>query len=114
MDKNKELNTRVTLMNNKEWVHAISTLKTLKLDNKNKDYTIIYKKENQRKNREFTFHEVQYIEKTNSFIFTRFNESCKDATLTDEVNSKEVLMDIEIIDLEIQDKQNSKKFLFIN
>lgn len=104
MGKYKELNMRLSLLNIKEWVCAISALKTLEFDNEKKDYTVVYKKENQRKNREFAFHKVEYVQATYTFIFTSFNTSYEDGSLTDEVSSREVLMDIEIIDFKIEDK----------
>lgn len=113
MDKNKELRIRLTLMNVKEWVQAISALRTLEVNNENKDYTVIYKKENQRKNRKFQFHKVEYVEETNTFIFTSFITSWEDGSLTDEVNSREILMDIEIVDLKIEDKQDYSGYCFI-
>lgn len=108
MDKYKELDTRISLMNSREWVHSINMLKTLEIeiDNENKDYTVIYKKENQRKNREFRFNKVEYVEENNSFIFISFQTDDEDEKLTDEIDSREVLMDIEIIDLTVEDKQD--------
>jgi len=113
MDKYKELSIRLSLMNVKEWVKAIGTLKTLEFDNKKKDYRVIYKKENQRKNREFEFHKVEYVEETYTFIFTSFSTSFEDGSLMDEVRSREVLLAIEIIDLKIEDKQDFSIYGFI-
>lgn len=112
MDKYKELNTRLTLMNSKEWVNAIGTLKTLENDNEKKDYTVVYKKENQKKDRQFIFHKVEYAEERCTFIFTRIMTAYEDGSLTDEVSSREVLMDIEIIDLKIEDKQDYSAYCF--
>ncbi|HDI3121662.1 hypothetical protein FDA77_00975 [Clostridium botulinum] len=112
MKKDKELTIRLTLMNSKEWVQTINTLKTLQIDNENKDYTVVYKKENQRKNREFTFHKVEYVEETKGFIFTSFELSDEDS-LTDEMDSRETLMDIEIVKIRIEDKEDSSMGCFI-
>ncbi|MBW9170754.1 hypothetical protein K2F43_05980 [Clostridium estertheticum] len=106
MDKYKELSMRLSLRNTKEWAKAINTLKTLEFDNKKKEYTVIYKKENQRKNREFEFHKAEYVEKAYTFIFTSFSPSDEDGSLTDEVYSREVLLEVEIVDLKIEEKND--------
>jgi hypothetical protein len=103
MDKNKELNVRTTLMQSKEWREVISKLKELKVDNQTKNYVIVYKKENQRKDWDFKFNKVEYVEETKNFIFTSFKVN-QDCSLSDEITSREVLLDIEIIELKIIDK----------
>jgi len=103
MDKNKELSIMTTLMQSKEWRDVISKLKELEIDNKNKNYVIVYKKENQRKDRDFKFNKVEYVEETKNFIFTSFKVN-QDCSLSDEVTSREVLSVIEIIDLKISNK----------
>ncbi|MCB2297066.1 hypothetical protein [Clostridium tagluense] len=112
MDKYKEMRIRLTLMNDKNWVKAIGTLKTLEFDNEKKDYTVVYKKEKQRKNSNFRFNKVEYVEETYTFIFTNF-KSGEDGLLTEKVNSREVIMDIEIIDFKIEDKQDFSMYGFI-
>lgn len=70
-DKYKEMEKRLTLMNDQEWVKTISALKGFQYDDNN-NYTVIYREGAQRKNRSFGFHALQYVEETNSFIFTSF------------------------------------------
>ncbi len=103
MDKNKELNVRTTLMQSKEWREVISKLKELEIDNQSKDYVIVYEKENQKRDTKFKFNKIEYIKETLSFIFTSFRVN-PDCSLSDEITSREVLLDIEIIELKIIDK----------
>ena len=112
MSKYKESNKRATLMNDKVWVETINDLKLLKIDNENKEYTVIYKEKEQRKNREFQFHKVDFVSDTNSFIFTSFVERGEDGSLTHEVEDREVLMDIEIVNFKIEDKEDVSGYCF--
>lgn len=59
-----------TLIHNTKWVEMISKLKKLNTkEYDNKIFTIIYRKDTQKKIRSENFEVVQYVEDTSSFIF---------------------------------------------
>lgn len=97
MDKYKERELRVTRMQDANWVKTITELKTLGYNARDKEYYVVYKKNNRGKSKKYYFDEVQYVEETKSFIFTEFNRNSMDRSeILDTVDSKEVLLDIEI------------------
>lgn len=92
----KETQKRLTLMQISNWRSAIAQLKQFK-PLEDKDYQIIYRKDNQKKERNETFEKVQYVEETYSFVFN-------DGYL--------VLKDVDIIDIHISDKVNPDDYMF--
>lgn len=88
----------VTLLHNPKWVKKISDLKELKVEEyENKNFYIIYRKDNQKQERKEQFYTLQYVEETKSFIFD---------------DGKLVLKIIDIIDFEINDKPDLSKWVF--
>lgn len=100
----KEMEKRLSLMHDSEWVKSINQLKTFVYD-PNYKYKILYREKQQKKNRTFYFQKVQFIEETKSFIFTRYLEDWENGKLTDEVRDKIVLKETDIIKYEISDKK---------
>lgn len=88
----REMQKRLTLMQNPKWRSVIAQLKQFESE-KNKNYRIIYKKDNQKKPRSESFDKVQYVDETYSFIF----------------NDGFVLKDIDIIDIQ---KIDFKDFMY--
>lgn len=75
MDKYREEQLRVTKKHDTEWVKTITELKTLGCNARDKEYYVVYKKNNRGKSKKYYFDEVQYVEETKSFIFTKFNRN---------------------------------------
>lgn len=106
----KEMDKRVTLMQDADWVKAIGQLKEMKFE-EGKIYSAIYRQYQQRKKRSFTFHNVQFVEETDSFILTSYVSDWETGELTNEVDNKLTLKDIEIIKLDIEDEFDYSDFI---
>ncbi|GGA11871.1 hypothetical protein GCM10008018_66150 [Paenibacillus marchantiophytorum] len=113
IDQYKDLQKRATLMGDSEWNKTISNLKEHVHDD-SKIYKISYKQGLQKKNRSFGFDSLQYVEETNSFIFTSYTTDFETGELTNVVRDKIVLRDIEIISLNIQSKSDYDFSSFLN
>lgn len=106
MSNYDELNKRITLMSDKQWVNVIAELQDFKYD-ENVEYYINYRQQRQRNNRKFEFHEVNYVEETNSFNFIKFALDIETGNVViGNVVDRLVLQDIEIISLDSQEKQD--------
>ncbi|MED4567953.1 hypothetical protein P9302_00415 [Brevibacillus agri] len=105
VNKHKEMEKLVTLMNDKEWVKTISALKEFEYDG-NYNYKVVYREGTQRKNSSFIFHKLQFVEETNSFIFTSCMTDFKSGKISNEVRDKIVLKVVDIIKFEANKKPN--------
>lgn len=106
MDKYREEQLRVTKKHDTEWVKTITELKTLGCDTKDKEYCVFYKENNQGEQQKYPFNAVQYVEETKRFIFTKFN------TNRDSVDSRVVLLDVEIEKYTTEEDDSDYNFIF--
>ncbi|MEH7526127.1 hypothetical protein V7149_23100 [Bacillus sp. JJ1503] len=111
IQKYKDMQKRLTLMQDPAWVKVIQALKSFKYDD-TKDYSVIFKEEKQRKNRNQNFHEVTYVEETDSFIFISYVLNFECSELTEEIRNRIVLKDIDIIDIRVTDKFRFEDYFF--
>ncbi|MGX2959482.1 hypothetical protein JNUCC23_09465 [Peribacillus sp. JNUCC 23] len=109
----KDMEKRVTLMQDKNWVKTIGDLKKFTYDD-TKNFSVKYREEKQRKDRTFSFHSVDYVEENYTFIFTTFVTSFENSELTDEVRTRLVLKDIDIISFRDTDKPNLDDFFMFD
>ncbi|MCM2603738.1 hypothetical protein NDQ57_03350 [Rossellomorea marisflavi] len=105
VQKYKEMEKRLTLMHDKNWLKTLEDLKKFRYD-KEYNFSITYKKDNQKKNRRFTFQEVSFVEETNTFIFISYKENWETSELTDEVSDRLTIKDIEIINFNVKKPDN--------
>ena len=92
----KDIQKRTSLMQVAKWCSVIAQLKQFK-PLENKDYKIVYRNDNHRKDRSESFEKVQYIEDTHSFVFN-------DGYL--------FLKDIDIIDINVSDKIKPEDYIY--
>lgn len=98
-------------MNDKEWLESLKKLMDFQY-NDDYDYSVNYREDKQRKDRNFSFHKVQSVEETNSFIFTSFPIDWITGELEiDKVDNRLVLKDIEIIKININKKTDYTDYI---
>ncbi|RBP95388.1 hypothetical protein DFO70_103430 [Cytobacillus firmus] len=111
VQKYKDMEKRLTLMRDKDWLNAINSLKSLIIE-EDKEYSVTYRENRQRNNRTFGFHKVKFVEDTQSFIFTSFVSDWESGELTNEVRDKITLKDIDIIKYTVRDKPDLDGLVF--
>lgn len=110
LEKYKETERRLTLMHDPVWVSTIASLKKYEKDDEF-DSTVVYRQDKQRNNRYFRFDKLQFVESTNTFIFTYYvNDDT--GKPTDEVFSRIELKDIDIIALKTSKKLKAEDWIF--
>ncbi|ETI68140.1 hypothetical protein [Neobacillus vireti] len=114
VQKYKDMEKRLTLMHDKAWLQTIDEIKKFVYDD-NFRYSVTYKQDRQRNNRNFTFQDVSFVEETNTFIFTSFSYHWETGELEkDKVSDRLTLKDIEIIKVnknEVEDYSDLNGFI---
>ena len=96
-----DLNKRLTLSHNSQWLLIIDTLKhsaNVPFD-PDMTYTVVFRQSSRHSSEHFTFNSLQFVPDTSSFIFTSYQTDDCD-NLTNDIRDQIVLKDIDIIDLQ--------------